>query len=103
MTNKTWTMVTSKGSEFDQFGRALWNALAPLHGEPPCYAPNEQPCPALDLADTDVITHLLPHTNLPSANKICERCYGAGSRYPYPSHFNDVCRMCRGSGKEPTT
>ena len=64
MTTHSWIAVTSHGSSLDQFGRALWNLLAPLHGEPPCYALGEQPWPTLDLADTDAITGLLPRTNL---------------------------------------
>jgi len=64
--NRTWIATTQRGTDRDQLGRALWNLLAPLHGEPPCYAPGESPWPALDLADTDAVTGLLPHANLGS-------------------------------------
>lgn len=64
MTTRTWIASTDRGSSLNQFGRALWNLLAPLHGEPPCYAPGEAPWAALDLADTDVVVRLLPFANL---------------------------------------
>ncbi len=64
MSSRTWMMAITKGSAYDMLGRALWNLFAPLHGEPPCYAPGEEPWPTLDLADTDVVAHLLPHTNV---------------------------------------
>lgn len=52
------------GTDRDQLGRALWNLLAPLHGEYPCWAPGDPDGPTLDLADTDAITGLLPHANV---------------------------------------
>lgn len=58
--------AAARGTAHDQLGRALWNLLAPLHGEPPCYALGEQPWPTLDLADTDLIAHALPFANLQS-------------------------------------
>lgn len=53
-------MATTKGTPEQQLGRALYNLFAPLHGEPCCYAPGEQPWPTLDLADCDAVTQLLP-------------------------------------------
>lgn len=64
MTTRTWISVTDPGDSHAQFGRALWNLIAPLIDEPPCYAPGEQPWPTIDLADTDAVTSLLPHANL---------------------------------------
>jgi hypothetical protein len=64
MTTHTWISVTDPGTVYDQFGRALWNALAPLHGEPLCYARGETPWATIDLADSDVVARELPYANL---------------------------------------
>jgi hypothetical protein len=61
---RTLQITAARGTSHDQLGRALWNLLAPLHGEPPCYALGEGPWAMLDLADTDAITGLLPFANL---------------------------------------
>lgn len=64
MTAHTWIAVIEKGDAYAQLGRALWNLIAPIAGEPPCYAPGEQPWPTIDLASSDVVAHVLPHANL---------------------------------------
>lgn len=61
----SFILSTNPGGPYEQFGRALWNLLAPVHGEPPIYALGDAPFTSfnIDLADCDAITGPLPLGN----------------------------------------
>lgn len=82
MTTRVFVMVADPGDSYAVFGRALWNALAPLHGEPPIYAYGETPWPTtdLDLASSDVVSHLLPCANVTQEDYVQRTSHAHGLR-----------------------